>query len=73
MQGKRGAEHFGLAVKESEAAQAGRTVKAQLKRLRWGEKDFPVRRKWDPVKEEFPGDEHANRFLDRARREPWSI
>ncbi|MGA2498978.1 MAG: Gfo/Idh/MocA family oxidoreductase [Tepidisphaeraceae bacterium] len=29
--------------------------------------------KWDPVKEEFPGDEYANRFLDRARREPWTI
>jgi hypothetical protein len=29
--------------------------------------------KWDPVKEEFPGDEVANRFLDRARREPWTI
>ncbi|MCX7050045.1 MAG: Gfo/Idh/MocA family oxidoreductase, partial [Candidatus Sumerlaeota bacterium] len=29
--------------------------------------------KWDPVKEEFPGDEQANRFLDRARREPWTI
>jgi hypothetical protein len=29
--------------------------------------------KWDPVKEEFPGDELANRLLDRARREPWTI
>jgi len=29
--------------------------------------------KWDPVKEQFPGDEQANRFLDRARREPWTI
>ena len=29
--------------------------------------------KWDPVKEEFPGDVVANRFLDRARREPWTI
>jgi predicted dehydrogenase len=29
--------------------------------------------KWDPVKEEFPGDEQANRFLDRAKREPWTI
>jgi hypothetical protein len=29
--------------------------------------------KWDPVKEEFPGDDYANRFLDRARREPWTI
>jgi len=28
---------------------------------------------WDPVKEEFIGDENANRFLDRARREPWTI
>ena len=26
-----------------------------------------------PVKEEFPGDEEANRFLDRARREPWVL
>ena len=29
--------------------------------------------KWDPEKEEFPGDEEANRFLDRAKREPWQI
>jgi hypothetical protein len=29
--------------------------------------------KWDPVKEEFPGDEIANAFRDRARREPWTI
>jgi hypothetical protein len=29
--------------------------------------------KWDPVKEVFPGDDYANRFLDRARREPWTI
>jgi hypothetical protein len=27
--------------------------------------------KWDPVKEEFPGDEEANRLRARARREPW--
>ncbi len=27
--------------------------------------------KWDPVREEFPGDEQANRLLSRARREPW--
>ena len=29
--------------------------------------------KWDPVKEECPGDDQANRLLDRARREPWTI
>ena len=29
--------------------------------------------KWDAVKKEFPGDEEANRFLDRARREPWVL
>jgi predicted dehydrogenase len=29
--------------------------------------------KWDPAKEEFPGDEEANRWLDRARRAPWRI
>jgi hypothetical protein len=29
--------------------------------------------KWDPAKEEFPGDEPANRLLDRARREPWTL
>lgn len=28
---------------------------------------------WDPVKEIFPGDAQANRFLDRARREPWAL
>ena len=29
--------------------------------------------RWDPVQEVFPDDDHANRFLDRARREPWTI
>jgi len=29
--------------------------------------------KWDAAKQEFPGDEEANRFLDRARREPWVL
>ena len=29
--------------------------------------------KWDPAKQEFTGDDEANRFLDRARREPWQL
>jgi len=29
--------------------------------------------KWDPVREIFPGDAEANRFLSRPMREPWSI
>ena len=29
--------------------------------------------KWDQAKQEFPGDEEANRLLDRARREPWVL
>jgi hypothetical protein len=29
--------------------------------------------KWDPAKQEFPGDAEANRFIDRARREPWQL
>ena len=28
---------------------------------------------WDAAKQEFPGDDEANRFLDRARREPWVL
>jgi hypothetical protein len=28
---------------------------------------------WDPVKETFPAGDPANRLLDRARREPWTI
>lgn len=29
--------------------------------------------KWDQATQEFPGDEEANRFLDRARRQPWQL
>jgi len=29
--------------------------------------------KWDPVKEDFPGDDEANRLRSRAMREPWRI
>lgn len=29
--------------------------------------------KWDPVKEEFPGDEEANRLRSRAMRAPWQV
>ena len=29
--------------------------------------------RWDPVKEEFPGDEEANRLRFRAMREPWRL
>ncbi|MHB8972663.1 MAG: Gfo/Idh/MocA family protein [Pirellulaceae bacterium] len=28
---------------------------------------------WDPVREEFPGDQEANTLLSRAAREPWSV
>jgi hypothetical protein len=29
--------------------------------------------KWDRATQQFPGDEEANRFLDRAKREPWQL
>jgi hypothetical protein len=29
--------------------------------------------KWDPARQDFPGDEEANRLVDRARREPWVL
>jgi hypothetical protein len=29
--------------------------------------------KWDSARCEFPGDEEANRLVDRARREPWTL
>ena len=29
--------------------------------------------KWDPVKEEILGDPEASRWLDRTKREPWSL
>jgi len=29
--------------------------------------------RWDPVKEEFPGDEEANRLCSRSMREPWRL
>jgi hypothetical protein len=29
--------------------------------------------KWDAAKQQFIGDEEANRCIDRARREPWQL
>jgi len=29
--------------------------------------------KWDPVKEEFPGDDEANSYVDRPRRKPYEL
>ena len=29
--------------------------------------------KWDPEKEEFIGDDEANRWLDRPMRAPWRL
>ena len=29
--------------------------------------------RWDPVKEAFIGDDEANRWLDRPKRDPWSL
>ncbi|MFZ2640932.1 MAG: Gfo/Idh/MocA family oxidoreductase [Verrucomicrobiia bacterium] len=29
--------------------------------------------KWDPAKEEFVGDEHANRLRSRSQRAPWAV
>jgi hypothetical protein len=35
--------------------------------------DLGRKLKWDPEKEEFPGDETANRKRGRAMREPWGV
>ena len=40
-----GPSHFGEAVQEAEAAQAGRLVVEGLKRMRWSEADLGARRK----------------------------
>jgi hypothetical protein len=29
--------------------------------------------KWDAAQQQFPGDDEANRLVDRARREPWQL
>jgi hypothetical protein len=28
---------------------------------------------WDAAQQKFAGDDEANRYLDRARREPWQL
>jgi hypothetical protein len=33
--------------------------------------DRPIR--WDPLREEIVGDAEAGRWLDRAKREPWTV
>jgi hypothetical protein len=35
--------------------------------------DLGRKLRWDPDKEEFPGDETANRMRGRAFREPWGL
>ena len=50
MKAKRGPEHFGAAVRESEMAKAERVVQKELKRLRWREKELAGQRKGDPEK-----------------------
>jgi len=50
MKGKRGPEHFGAAVRESEMAKAERVVQKELKGLGWGEKELAAQRKGDPEK-----------------------
>ncbi len=35
--------------------------------------DLGRKLKWDPVKEEFPGDDEANRLTGRPPRSPWSL
>ena len=31
------------------------------------------RLRWDPAKEVFIGDQEANQWLDRPKREPWKV
>lgn len=35
--------------------------------------DLGRKLKWDPVKEEFPGDEEANALRERTYRKPWTL
>src|SRR6266699_222839 len=50
MKAKRGPEHFGAAVRESEMAKAERVVQKEFKRLGWGEKELSAQRKGNPEK-----------------------
>ena len=54
-----------------DAAVAHRAASALL--LGGVEKQLGRPLKWDPVKEEFPGDDEANRMLSIAARAPWGV
>ncbi len=54
-----------------DAAIAHRAASALL--LGGVEKQLGRPLKWDPVKEEFPGDDEANRMLSIAARPPWGV
>ena len=47
---QRGPEHYGTEIRESAEEKSDRLIAAELKRLRWKEKDLPQHRKGDPVK-----------------------
>ena len=66
MGGKRGAGHFGEAVQESAEAKAERTLKTELKKVGWREKELALRRKGDPGKVRLAQHLRANTTMSLA-------
>ena len=62
------AKDYGLAAEKISA-----DLEAVVKRSRGVAKQLNRSLRWDPVAEQFVGDDEANRMLSIAKRPPWNV